>query len=151
MTFSNKPFATMLTALLPLFFTACNNIKDIEYKGIKESKLQSLGIQQGTIKLVLQYYNPNNFGIQVKDTQLEVYVNDQYVGIAENPEICVVPKLADFNFPVLVHFNPLKAIGQVRLLNAPNVNLRVKGTAKAGKGGVWIRVPVDVTEQINMK
>ena len=151
MIFLNKKLSLLVATFFVLLCSACNTIKDIEYKGIKESKLQSLGIQKGTVKLVLQYYNPNKFGIQVKETQLEVYANDKYVGIAENPEECSVPKDAIFDFPIYVHFNPLKAIGLVSLLNAPNVNIRVKGTAKAGKGGVWVRVPVDVTEQVNLK
>ena len=130
--------------------SSCNSIKDIEYIGVKEAKLQSLGIKKGTVKVILQYHNPNKFGLDLKETQLEVFINDKYVGIAENPEKFKVPKLSNFDFPVYVHFNPIKALGMAGLLNAKVVNLHVKGSTKAGKGGVYIRVPVDVTEGIEL-
>lgn len=149
MNFSNSLYIFTIVGLT--FLTSCNSIKDIEYIGIKETKLQSLGIQKGTVKVVLQYHNPNKFGIDLKETQLEVYANDKYIGIAENPEKNIVPKLSNFDFPIFVHFNPLKAMGLVGLLNANKIKLRVKGTTKAGKGGVYIRVPIDVIEEVSLK
>lgn len=149
MNFLNKIMLFLIAGSFLL--SGCNSIKDIEYKGIKETKLQSLGLQKGTVKVVLQYYNPNKFGIDLKETQLEVYANDKYIGIAENPDKFVVPKLSNFDFPVYIHFNPLKAMGLVSLMNADKINLHVKGTTKAGKGGVYIRVPVDVTEEVSLK
>jgi LEA14-like dessication related protein len=130
--------------------SSCNSIKDIEYKGIKETKIQSLGLNKGTVRIVLQYHNPNKFGLDVKETQLEVYANGKYIGIAENAERNKVPKASDFDFPILVHFNPLKALGMVGLLKENKIKLRVKGTTKVGKSGVFVRVPVDVTEEVSM-
>jgi len=147
---SSTKLPNLLAFLGILLLSSCNNIKDIEYRGIKETKLQSLGMTKGTVKVVLQYHNPNNFGLDLKETQLEVYANDQYIGIAENPEKNKVPKSADFDFPILVHFNPLKALGMVGLLQSNKIKLRVKGTTKAGKGGVFIRVPIDVTEEVKL-
>ncbi len=150
MIFSNK-LLILLSFTSLLIFSSCNGIKDIEYKGVKETKLQSLGLSKGTVRVVLQYHNPNKFGIDLKETQLEVYANDQYIGIAENPENNKVPRQADFDFPILVHFNPLKAFGLVGLLKSNKIKLRVKGTTKAGKGGVFIRIPIDVTENVSMQ
>ncbi len=110
-----------------------------------------MGINKGTVKVVLQYFNPNKFGLDLKETQLEVYANDKYIGIAENAEKFVVPKLANFDFPIYVHFNPLKAIGMVGLLQADKINLHVKGTTKAGKKGIFIRVPIDVKEEVSLR
>ena len=148
---SNNYFLLAVVTASICIFSSCNSIKDIEYLGIKETKLQSIGLQKGTVRVVLQYHNPNKFGLDIKETQLEVYANGKYIGIAENPEKNKVPKLSNFDFPILVHFNPLKAIGLVGLLNANKIKLRVKGTTKAGKGGVYIRVPVDVTEEVSLK
>lgn len=149
MNFLSKSFVLLICC--SIFLYGCKSIKDIEYLGIKETKLQNLGLQKGVIKVVLQYHNPNKFGIDLKETQLEVYANGKYIGIAENPEKFNVPKSSNFDFPVFVHFNPLKALALVGLLKADKVNLRVKGTTKAGKGGIYIRVPVDVTEEVKLK
>ncbi len=148
MNFSNSLCCLIILNLFLL--TGCKSIKDIEYLGIKETKLQSIGLKKGTVKVVLHYHNPNKFGLDIKETQLEVYANGMYVGVAENPERNKVPKLANFDFPILVHFNPLKALGIAALLKSNKIKLRVKGTTKAGKGGVFIRVPVDVTEEVKL-
>lgn len=151
MNFSSNLFLSSLIGLgMMLTLSGCNSIKDIEYKGIKETKLQSIGISKGTVKVVLEYYNPNKFGLDIKETQLEVYANGKYIGVAENPEKNKVPKQSNFDFPIYVHFNPMKALGMVGLLNASKIKLRVKGTTKVGKGGVFIRVPVDVTEEVSL-
>lgn len=149
MNFLSKSIIGLLVS--SICFSSCQSIKDIEYIGIKETKLQSMGIQKGTVKVVLEYHNPNKFGIDLKETQLEVYADDNYIGIAENAEKFVVPKSSNFDFPVFIHFNPLKSLGLVGLLQKDKINLRVKGTTKAGKKGVYIRVPINVTEVVNLK
>lgn len=151
MNFLNRTASIIIVSLALLPLASCNSIKDIEYVGIKETKLQSIGIKKGTVKVILEYYNPNKFGLDIKETQLEVFINDKYIGIAENAEKNKIPKLAKFDFPIYVHFNPLQALGMAGLLNSKTVNLRVKGTAKAGKGGVFVRVPIEVTEVVNLK
>jgi len=151
MIFSNRNPLFIFVFIALFFCLGCNSIKDIEYRGIKETKIQSMGISKGTVKVVLQYFNPNKFGLDLKETQLEVYANDKYIGIAENAEKFIVPKLANFDFPIYVHFNPLKAMGMVGLLQADKINLRVKGTTKAGKKGIYIRVPIDVKEEVSLR
>ncbi len=151
MNFLSKLFVAFSFLSLMLITSSCNNIKDIEYIGIKETKLQSIGIQKGTIKVVMQYFNPNKFGIDIKETQLEVYVNDKYIGVADSPERYKIPRNANFDFPIYVHFNPLQALGMASILNASSVNLKVKGSTKAGKSGVYVRVPIEVTEVVKLK
>ncbi len=131
---------------------SCNGVKDIEYIGIKETKLESIGLQKGVIKTVMRYYNPNKFGLDIKETNLEVYANDNFLGTAENAERYAVPKKDTFDFPIYVHFNPIKMLSLVATnANLKKVNLHVKGTAKIGKQGVFVRVPIDVTEEVMLR
>ena len=87
---------TQISALLVLFIVlqsaGCNDIKELEYKGIKNTEIQTLGFNNSAIRMNLEYYNPNKFGIDVKETNLSIYLNDKFVGIADQPEKTQIPK-----------------------------------------------------------
>lgn len=146
----NKKNLRLLCFLcLTLSALSCNSIKEIEYIGIKETKIESIGLQKGVVKTVMRYYNPNNFGLDIKETNLEVYANGNFLGTAENAERYAVPKKDTFDFPIFVHFNPIKMLSLVAMnTSLKKVKLNVKGTAKVGKKGVFIRVPIDVIEDV---
>lgn len=135
-----------------IFLSACSGIKEIEYKGMKEAKLASLNFSNGIIKLVLQYYNPNNFAVDVKETNLEIFVDDNLMGNGIFLNQTKIPACANFDFPIEVQFNPLKVLGfAANHLNKKKVKMHVLGTTKIGKGGIFIKVPVDVTEEIELR
>jgi LEA14-like dessication related protein len=146
---------SLITALLILFITlqsgGCNNVKELDYIGIKSTELESLGLNNSAIRVNLEYYNPNKFGIDVKETNLSIYLNDKFVAIADQPEKTQIPKLSNFLFPLVDHFNPLKILGTAfKSLFSKTNKVSIQGTAKLGKGGVYIKVPINITENVNL-
>jgi LEA14-like dessication related protein len=129
----------------------CNKVKELEYRGIKQTKIESIGLNQSAIRIDLGYFNPNAFGLDVKETNLSVYLNDKFIAIADQPEKTQIPKLAEFVFPVIAHFEPLNILGTAfgSIFSRSN-KLTIQGSAKIGKGGVYIRVPVSITENVNL-
>lgn len=141
----------LFIACLFLQSAGCNNIKELDYKGIQSTEIQSLGLRNAALRINLEYYNPNKFGIDVKETNLSIYLNDAFVAVADQPEKTQIPKLSNFTFPVVAHFDPLKILGTAfqSLFNKKS-KLRIEGTAKLGKGGVYIKVPVQITEEVSL-
>ncbi len=132
--------------------SSCNNsIKELEYKGIQRTSLESLQFNKTALRIELGYYNPNNFGVDVKETNLAIYLNDKFIAQAEQPEKTQIPKLAQFSFPVVAYFDPLKVLGTAfsSLFSKKNT-VRIQGTAKLGKNGVYIKVPVNISEQVSL-
>ena len=149
----------MKTRLLFLFVAAiaffmlqsagCNHVKELEYKGVKKTKLQTLNLSNAQLLVELEYFNPNNFGLDVKETNLNIYLNDKFIAVADQPTKTQIPKSALFTFPVVAHFDPLKVLGfAVKNLLSKTVKLTLQGSAKIGKQGVYIKVPVDISENI---
>jgi LEA14-like dessication related protein len=141
-----------LSAFIILQSAGCgNDIKELEYKGIQKTALQTLSLNNAAIRVDLGYYNPNNFGIDVKETNLNIYLNDKFVGVADQPLKTQIPKLSDFTFPIVAHFDPLKIIGPAigSLLSKKN-KIGIQGSAKLGKGGIYIKVPVQIEEQVSI-
>lgn len=108
-------------------------------------------MNKAAIRINLEYYNPNNFGIDVKQTNLSIYLNDKFIGIADQPEKTQIPKMSKFVFPVVAHFDPWKVLGTAfTSLFSKSNKLTVQGSAKLGKGGVYLTIPVTVSENISI-
>jgi len=143
---------TMLFALFILLQSGgCNDVKELEYIGIKNTEIQTLGFNNSAIRMNLEYYNPNKFGIDVKETNLSIYLNDKFIGLADQPEKTQVPKLSNFIFPVVAHFDPLKILGTAftSLFSKTN-KVTIQGTAKLGKSGFYIKVPINISENVSL-
>lgn len=144
-------FLLLLSMFLILESASCTKVKELEYKGIDKVSVQSASLSNMSLKVNLKYYNPNSFGIDVKQTQLSLYLNNHFIGLADQPEKTQIPKKSDFLFPVIVHFDPFKALGTAfsSIFSKKN-QLTIQGSAKLGKGGVYITVPLNITEDISI-
>src|SRR5438045_3670055 len=74
-----SPLLLAFSAAL-LFMTSCREPKDLEYRTFKNLSSDKLGFSTSTFKVDLVYYNPNNFGLQLKRTDLDVYIDSNYLG-----------------------------------------------------------------------
>jgi len=150
-----KPLSVFffLSALFLLLQSAgCgNDIKELEYKGIEKTEIKSLSLSQAIIQVDLKYHNPNRFGIDVKETNLNIYLNDRFVALADQPSKTQIPRESDFFFPIVAHFDPLKVLGPAltSLFNKKN-KIGIQGSAKLGKGGIYLKIPVQIEEQVSI-
>ncbi len=90
----------------------------------------------------LVYYNPNKFRVDIKKVDCEVFMNDQYLGRYQLDTLMRVPKKAEFALPssMLVDMRGVYKNAMTVLLNK-EVTMRVKGTTKVGKAGVFVNMP----------
>jgi LEA14-like dessication related protein len=142
-------FIASCLAFMILQSASCNKVKELEYKGIKKTQLQTLNLSNAQLLIELEYFNPNNFWLDVKETNLNIYLNDKFIALADQPMKTQIPKSALFTFPVVAHFDPLKVLGfAFKNLLAKTVKLTLQGSAKIGKQGVYVKVPVNISENI---
>lgn len=136
-----------------LFSASCSSpVKEPVFKELKESKIESMNMNEGILKIVLLYENPNAFALNMKDLYLQVYLDGNYFGIAEQKENVVLPASSTFDFPLRVHFNPVMAMGFIgNNLLSKKIKLKVVGNCKAGKGRLMIKVPIDAEEEIELR
>lgn len=144
----------ILFLILPFILcsSTCNKkVLTPEYKGIKNVKLRTLNMSNAAVQFDLEYFNPNNFVIDIKETQLNVYINDQFVALAEQPTITQIPKSNVFLFPVIAHFDPIKVLGLAfKNIFSKSIKLTLQGNARLGRGGVYMKVPIDISEQVTL-
>jgi LEA14-like dessication related protein len=118
--------------------TSCQAPKDLVYRDFKNLKVEKLGFGATTLKIDLIYYNPNNFGLQLKYTDLDIYIDDNYLGHSAQDYQITIPRLAEFTLPLEVKVD-MKNILRNALSSVlgKEVMVKVTGSVKLGKANVY--------------
>jgi LEA14-like dessication related protein len=134
------PFFLLLTVLL----VSCSTPKDLEYREFKNFTIDKLGFSATNIGMDLVYYNPNNFGLQLKSLELDVFLDNNYVGHTIQEQLVSIPRREEFAIPIKmeVDMKNLLKNGLTSLMKS-EVILKVVGTIKVGKANVFKNFPVN--------
>ncbi|MBA2747119.1 MAG: hypothetical protein H0U44_12905 [Flavisolibacter sp.] len=129
--------------LLMGLLSSCKDVKDPEFRRVDNFGIRKLRIQEATIGFEVTYFNPNNFGVNVKEAAADVYIDSVYLGKFIQERTVEVNKNAEFSIPFsgTIGFQKLLQLNLPNLLNK-EVLLRADGSARVGKGGVYITRPI---------
>jgi LEA14-like dessication related protein len=134
----------ILTSLLffSLLAISCKKVQDPEFRRIEAFKVKSLGLQQTDIGFAVVYYNPNNFGVTVKEAEAEVFIDSVSMGIFRQDTTVSVGKNAEFSIPLTggVTFQQIRKLN-IETLPFREVLVRANGNVKVGKAGIFISKP----------
>jgi LEA14-like dessication related protein len=102
-------------------------------------KVKGLGISQTTIGFNVTYYNPNNFGVTVKETQADVYIDSIYLGKFIQDSTIGVNKKSEFSIPLSGAVSMQTALQlNLREMADKEILLRADGTVRVGKAGIFV-------------
>ena len=128
-----------------IVFSSCGtaNLKEPEYRDIREVRLIELGLLQSTAGVDLIYYNPNNFGVQVTEARGDVYIDNAYLGRFGLDEKVQVPKRSEFIVPAIVKLDMIGAIkNQREIFKKKEAMVRIEGVARVKKAGITREIPI---------
>lgn len=130
-------------ALLTILLTACSAPKPLEYRDFKNFKVDKLGFGASTVRMELVYFNPNNIGLQLKRTDLDIFVEGTYLGHTSQEWQITVPKKREFAIPIKIDVD-MKNIFKNgwNVLTKQEVTVKVTGKVKVGKANVFASYPV---------
>jgi LEA14-like dessication related protein len=138
-----KTILFVVAALVMLSSCGTNNIRQPEYRDIRNIHLIELGPIQSTAGVDLVYYNPNSFGVQVQTAMGDIYVDSSYFGRFELSDKVQVKKKSEFTLPAVVKIDMISAIKNQRdLLKKKEALVRIEGTATVKKAGFSKEVPI---------
>ena len=141
---STNPLYPLSFLLVIFFMTSCLAPKDLVYKDFKNLSVDKLGFGSSLLKIDLIYYNPNNFGLQLKRTDLDIFVDGNLLGHTAQEYQISIPKRGDFTLPIQIDLdmkNMLK--NALSSIFSKEVMLKVTGTVKLGKANVYKTFPVN--------
>ena len=132
--------------VLVVFQTSCHEPKSLEFREFKNLTLDKLSFAGAALKVDLVYYNPNNFGLQLNRTDLDVYVDSTFLGHSSQDIQVNISKRDVFTIPLKLDLDVKNLLknGITSMLNK-SVSVRVLGSVKVGKAGIYKSFPVDYT------
>jgi LEA14-like dessication related protein len=117
--------------------------KEPQFVEARNFALTSVGLKSSTVYTDLFYFNPNGFGIQMKKADLDIYVDDKFIGHTLIDTLINIPRRDTFSIPVSMDVEMKKIFpNALSILLKEEVMLRIEGTAKLGKAGLFVNVPV---------
>jgi LEA14-like dessication related protein len=119
-------------------------MQEPQFKKFDNFGIRKLGFTDVVLGFETVYFNPNNFGVTVKEADVDVYVNEIYLGKFNQPEATQVGGKAEFIIPFEGNI-PIKNALQLNgrdILKRP-VGIKAIGRVKVGKAGVF------VTQEVN--
>jgi len=140
-----RPIINLVCAASILFFlNSCHGIKELEFKEYKNFKLEKAGFSKSTISVDLVYYNPNTFGLELKKTDLDIYINDNLLGHSVQEVQVNIPKKQQFTLPLKIDVD-MKNILKNSLTTLLNKEVTIKATGKikVGKANLYKTLPFE--------
>lgn len=136
----------MLVAL-----ASCAQPKDLEFVDIQNIRMVNLGLTESEIGLDLRFYNPNNQRVNLKDAAAKLYVNTTYIGDTRMDTVLPVPRRDTFAVPLILKVKSMSAVGKVmEMLSDSTVDIKVEGSVKMGKAGVFRSFPINYNKVQNV-
>jgi LEA14-like dessication related protein len=134
-----------ILVILGLFTLAgCREPKELEYRDFKNLSTEKIGFSTSTIKLELVYFNPNSFGLELKRTDLDIFINGTYLGHTAQEHQIHIPRKGIFDLPLLIDVDMKNAYkNALPALFGQEVMVKVTGTVKLGKANIFKSFPVN--------
>ena len=137
-----KPLTYSIVVLMSLFLSSCKKIKDPEYRRLEHFAVKNIDLQNAVIGFSITYFNPNSFGVSVKEAVTDVYIDSVYLGKFTQDNAVDVGSNSEFSIPVSGGVS-LITLTRLNYQNIGNRNIHVmaKGTIKVGKAGIFVNRP----------
>lgn len=139
-------------AIALLMASGCARPKDLEFVDIQNIRMVNFGLTQSELGLDARFFNPNNQRVSLKDAEAKLYVNSTYLGDTRMDTTIPVPRKDTFSLPLVLQIKSMSAVSKaMQLLSDSTVDIKVEGTVKMGKGGVFRSFPIryNKTQNVN--
>ncbi len=128
-----------LSVLMLVVLCSCGKMEEPQFKRFENFNVSTLGLKETVIGFNATLYNPNSFGVTVKESAVGVYIDSVFVGTFIQTHDISVKSAADFSIPLEGKI----PLGRALKMNLPGligqeVLVRADGSVKVGKGGIYI-------------
>lgn len=146
---------TLISTLgfLVVLLSSCStsNVKEPEYRDIREIRLVDVGVLHSTAGMDLIYFNPNNFGVTVSEARGDVYIDNKWLGRFDLGQKITVKKRSEFTVPALVKIDMIGAVmNQREIWKKKEALIRIDGVARVNKAGFSKEVPIKYESMQNL-
>jgi LEA14-like dessication related protein len=134
----------LIFALLLLLFCGCSKPVSPKYLGYEDFRVERFGLKNNVLSTRVKLYNPNSYALKLKSASIDVYLNDDFLGHTAIDTLIVLPGKDTTFVPLQLTATAKDLLSNtVKIWLNPDVKVNIKGSAKAGRGSVFINVPID--------
>ena len=138
------PFSAVIICCMTFLQYSCSVPKELEYRDFRNFTISKVGLTASAVRMDLVYYNPNNFGLQLQRTDLDIFINESYLGHTQQDQQITIPRRMEFSVPITIDVDMKNLLRNsfATLINS-EVTVKVVGTIKVGKASVFKSFPVN--------
>lgn len=127
-----------------VLLASCGKVQEPQFRRINNFGVKNVSLQDATVGLQITYFNPNNFGVAVKEADIDLYIDTVFVGKFLQPQQIAVAEDSEFSIPIEGKISWRK-IAQSNLHKQAGKEVLVKaaGSVKVGKGGVFVNKAIN--------
>jgi len=128
-----------------IFFTiGCSKPIQPTYLGYQNLRFGKSGTKNNVIMTDIKFYNPNKYALKVKEAEMDVYFNERLLGHTSMSDVVSLPPLDTTFVPFTIQASVADILANTaQIFLNPNVRVKVQGNAKAGRGGMFVNVPIN--------
>lgn len=130
--------------------------KSPEYLRTKDWSIKALNEENLELRTTAVFYNPNKIKIKLKNVDLDLFLNDQFIGKIVQSEAIKIKGKSHFDIPLELAFNLKESnidilSSLVSLLSNQNFLLKMNGYIKANALCLPLKVKVEDTQEFSIK
>ena len=81
----------LVLAFIALSILSCAKPKDLEYVDFRNLKVLQFGLKESTVAMDIEFFNPNRYQIQIKKADVDVYINNTFLGKSTLDSLIRIP------------------------------------------------------------
>lgn len=123
-----------LIAILAILFSACGNMKQIEFLGEEKFEFKGMNGRELTFNVGGKVMNPNWYAVKIKPSDVEVYLDGTLFGVVhlDNKVKAKRKQETELNVPLRLTTEDGALFHVLRLSRKDSVELRLLGDVKGG-------------------
>lgn len=132
----------LCSAFLLFSLFACSKPKGFEYREVRNFRIEAMGFERSTLAMDLVYFNPNNFGVQLRNVDCDIYIDKNYLGKYVLDTLMPIGRKSEFILPSKIALDMRNVFKNgLNALFSSEVLIEAKGTTRVGKSGIFINFP----------
>lgn len=146
--------ALPLLPILPLLFTSCLSYRPVELMEVSHIRVVRMDAKGIAIRVDAKVKNPNNYRIHAQDPDVDLFVNDKFVGKGLLDSVLTLEKQSEQVYSVPLHAD-LKGGTMLMVLlsgvfGGNELQVAAKGTIVGRVGILRKRFPFAFTEKVEL-
>jgi LEA14-like dessication related protein len=152
---SFRKLLAVISLLIPAsLFLSCSGFGEIEVGDIEDVRFSKLALKSVEFEVQLTIDNPTAFRYRIIDVDLDVFINNEYLGNIRNVDNVLIPGRSSelYTFPLRAEFSSIlgSALSMYRFYLDRNADIRVSGTITARSFPFTKKIPVNEATEVNM-